>query len=115
MNTRCPSLRILRLAVPLLFMAAGGARAQGTSCEALRADIEARIAATGVSRFSVTVMPADAPTDARVVGTCERGARKIVYAREPGPPPGTRPGGAQERILTECRDGTTSMGGSCKP
>ncbi|WP_038211595.1 DUF1161 domain-containing protein [Xenophilus azovorans] len=115
------SLPAPRLLPPLLLLAAAaGAQAQGTSCEELRASIEARIASAGVSRFSVTVLPMDAATEARVVGTCELGSRKIVYVREPSQPlpaaaPAPRPGGAQERILTECRDGSVSMGGSCKP
>jgi len=129
MDTDRPTLAP-RLALPLLLLmlgAAGGAQAQVASCEELRASIEARIASAGVSRFSVTVVPMDDATEARVVGTCERGSRKIVYVREPSQPLGgaaalARPaaapapaGGAQQPILTECRDGSVSMGGSCKP
>lgn len=96
--------------------------AQAAGCDQLRSEVEGRIAAAGVTRFSVTVVDASAPvTSGKVVGSCELGSKKLVYEASPTAPatgataatPG--PAGGSERILTECRDGTVSMGGSCRP
>ncbi len=85
------------------------------TCEELRADIEARIASTGVSRFSVTTIDASANAEGRVVGTCERGSKKIVYLQQPGGAgAGPAPAARTDAILTECRDGTVSVGGNCR-
>lgn len=86
------------------------------NCEALRTQIETKIGAAGVTRFTVTIADADAPVDGQVVGSCELGSRKIVYRREADAAPGAvppRPGARDERILTECKDGTVTVGGDC--
>jgi len=54
-----------------------------------------------------------------VVGSCDLGSKKIVYQREGAPAAGgalarPAPAPANERILTECKDGTVTVGGSCK-
>lgn len=115
-----------RAALPCLGLAAlllaGAAHAQnntGMSCETLRAQIEARIAASGVTDFSVTVADADAPTHGQAVGSCALGTRKIVYERQgmsgSAAPGAARPAGARGTpMLTECKDGTTSVGGDCR-
>jgi len=96
-------------------LAAGAAAAE--DCEALRARIETRITAAGVAQFSVSIVEATAPAEGQVVGSCELGSKKIVYRRsggnrvEPASAP-RAPGG--ERILTECKDGTVTVGGSCR-
>lgn len=93
-------------------------------CEALRAQIEARIRAAGVASFSVTVVPVDAPADGKVVGQCDRGSRKIVYARSAGATPAAptaTPAAAsasaaarrEAPVLTECKDGSVRYGGDC--
>src|SRR4051794_30790579 len=76
----CPTMFKLWL-IPSLCLAAGAASA-ATSCDTLRANIEEKIAAAGVTRFAVTVVAADAPASGQVVGSCELGSKKIVYARE---------------------------------
>ena len=97
----------------------GSASAQeGDNCEALRAQIESKIAASGVVGFSVTVVDAAATTSGQVVGSCALGTRKIVYMRpssagkentsKPAPPRGSA-------MLTECKDGSAPVGGNCKP
>ncbi len=95
---------------------AGAAHAQ-SNCDGLRAEIEAKISAAGVTRFSVEVVDAAAPAEGQVVGSCERGAKKIVYRREvdSNAPPRTGAGAPGDDILTECRDGTVIRGGNCKP
>jgi hypothetical protein len=83
-------------------------------CEALRARIEARIAAAGVVRFAVTTVDAAAPAQGQVVGSCELGSKKIVYQRDLAP--GSEPSRSRPRsapMLTECKDGSSSVGGDC--
>lgn len=106
------------------------------SCEALQAQIAARIRAAGVVQFTLTTVDADARADGKEVGRCELGHKKIMYARGASVVPPVAPTAAPpaapaavpsapraraapsrpatEAILTECRDGTVSMGGDCK-
>jgi hypothetical protein len=100
--------------IPIVWAFAGAASA-AENCEALRTQIEAKIAAAGVTRFSVTAVDASAPAAGQVVGSCELGSKKIVYQREGGPVQGAAPAQpGSERILTECKDGTVSLGGDCR-
>ncbi|KIQ33973.1 hypothetical protein RT97_09110 [Variovorax paradoxus] len=106
------------------FVSAAVAAMTGTahaaeSCENLRAQIEAKIGAAGVARFAVVVVDANAPAAGQVVGSCELGTRKIVYQREgagSSPAAVAAPARAPEGddILTECKDGTVSVGGDCR-
>ena len=105
--------------VPLACMSFAGAASGAESCETLRSQIEAKISAAGVTRFSVTTVDANAPAGGQVVGSCELGSKKIVYQREGGAAPGdaaatARPRGNEAPMLTECKDGTASVGGDCR-
>ena len=51
------------------------------SCEELKSELEAKIQAKGVKAFTLMIVPQDEKTDLRVVGTCDGGAKKIVYKR----------------------------------
>ena len=51
------------------------------SCEELKAELEAKIQAKGVKAFTLNIVPKDEKTDLRVIGTCDGGAKKIVYKR----------------------------------
>ncbi|MGJ3701334.1 DUF1161 domain-containing protein [Variovorax sp. AFSI2.2] len=100
-------------------LAFAGAAHGAENCEALRAQIESKIAASGVTRFSVTTIDANAQANGQVVGSCDLGSKKIVYQREGAPAADgalarPAPAPANERILTECKDGTVTVGGSCK-
>ncbi|WP_428420736.1 DUF1161 domain-containing protein [Methylibium sp.] len=100
--------------------AAGGAE----SCAALRERIAAKVRAAGATHYTLTTVDADAAASGKVVGRCELGTKKIVYARgEAGPgaaavaavapatPAPARP--RTEPLLTECKDGSVSLGGDC--
>ena len=108
-----------------LWAFAGAVHAQAAGCEALMAQIDAKIRAGGVTQFTLTTVDASAEAGGRVVGTCDLGTKKIVY--EPGPTHGavsaTRPAQQpapaparrrDEPMLTECRDGTVNLGGDCR-
>jgi hypothetical protein len=120
--------------ISIACIAAAGAAHAAENCEALRAQIESKIGAAGVTRFAVLTVDADAPVSGQVVGSCELGTKKIVYQREAGPAPAPAPGSSPAPgsapaagpaaeppsspddgpILTECKDGTVSVGGDCK-
>jgi hypothetical protein len=116
------ALRVHHLAMAVAlgmgFVSAAKVQAEPVgNCEPLRQQIEAKFKANGVARVQLQVVDAAASSAGRVVGTCERGSRKIVrLADGPGasPEPAQAANGKSAPILTECKDGTTSMGGSCR-
>lgn len=95
----------------VLLLALGGGTASAVTCDELREQIAAKFRAGGVADPQLRVVDAAASAPGRTVGTCDRGARRIVHV--PGPA-----GGAARRddaILTECKDGRVLRGGSCRP
>lgn len=105
----------------LLACSATASHAQGAGCDAIRAQIDAKVRASGVNDFTLSVLDAEAPSSGRVVGSCELGTKKIVYERsastqqspQPSQAPAAKPRSAP--MITECRDGSVSVGGNCKP
>lgn len=51
-------------------------------CEELRSEIAAKIDAKGVKDYSLEIVAASEVGDQKVVGSCENGSKKIVYARK---------------------------------
>ena len=51
------------------------------SCDDLKSEIEQKLEAKGVSSYSLEIVAKDQDTDAKVVGTCDGGTKKIVYKR----------------------------------
>ncbi len=88
------------------------------ACADLQAEVETRIRSAGVTQFSVSVVDASASSPGKVVGTCERGAKKLMYtqaASNSGADDALKRGGKNAQpILTECRDGSVSLGGDCR-
>jgi hypothetical protein len=48
----------------------------------VKAGIASKLDAKHVTNYTLEAVPADKVGDAKVVGTCEAGAKKIVYARK---------------------------------
>lgn len=95
---------LLALGLTGLLPAAFG---QGRNCEHLRDEIAAKFRAGGMPQVDLRIVAADGPSAGRVVGQCAQGSKRIVHV------PGSTPARAEEALLTECRDGTVSVGGSC--
>jgi len=98
-----------------LLLASTASHADNNNCDAIRGQIDAKVRASGVTDFALAVVDANAPAEGKVVGSCDLGSKKIVYqktsspgASQPKAPP------ARPQILTECKDGSVSMGGDCK-
>ena len=52
------------------------------ACEELKTEIAAKLDAKGVKNYTLDIAAKDADAgDAKVVGTCEGGAKKILYKR----------------------------------
>ena len=71
----------LIIAVLAAVALASPAFAQKKSCEDLKGEIEAKIKKNGVDKFSLDIVDKDAQSDGKVVGTCDGGAKKIVYKK----------------------------------
>ncbi len=69
------------LAVAVALGMSSTAWAQKKSCDELKSEIEAKIKKNGVEKFSLDVVDKDAQSDGKVVGTCDGGAKKIVYKK----------------------------------
>lgn len=61
-----------------------GAAQAGKGCDELRAAIDAKIQAKGVRGYSLDIVGAADVGSAKVVGQCEGGRKRIVYARGSG-------------------------------
>lgn len=118
---RLPPARLAAIAAIAALLPAAPCLAVG--CDELRAEVEAKIRAAGVSQFSVTVAAAAASAPGQVVGSCDNGSRKLLYQRPgsrptdtaaPAPSTGPRPATKSEPILTECKDGTVSLHTDCR-
>ena len=113
--------------VVLLSTLPGYSAAQAVSCEDLRERIEAKIRGNGVENFKAEVVEATGQFQGKVVGTCERGAKRIIYFKEPAssqspvlvPSSSTAESTAPVKpkvssVITECADGRVITNGDCK-
>jgi hypothetical protein len=74
-------VKMIAAAVVVGMAVSGPALAQRKDCGELKGEIEAKIKKNGVDKFSLDVLEKDAQADGKVVGTCDGGAKKIVYRR----------------------------------
>jgi hypothetical protein len=88
-SSSCPNIEgalkmkaaILSTAAALLLSCAALPASAKTNCESVIAQIEAKLAAKGVTKYTLLIIAKDETTELRVVGICEGGAKKIVYKR----------------------------------
>ena len=73
--------KLIAAAVVAGLLVSGPALAQRKDCGELRGEIEAKIKANGVEKFTLDVVDKDAQADGKVVGTCDGGTKKIIYKR----------------------------------
>ncbi|MFO1217244.1 MAG: DUF1161 domain-containing protein [Burkholderiaceae bacterium] len=106
------SILACRLLVAALGIAAGAAAMAADNCDAVRADIDKKIRASGVTVFTLEVIDAAAAAPGKaagkVVGNCAGGSRSIVYRRDAAPA-----AAAAAPVITECKDGSTPVNGRC--
>ncbi|WP_420234851.1 DUF1161 domain-containing protein [Pseudomonas sp. ABY48] len=73
-------MKKLMVALGLLSLA-GGAFAAGKPCEELKNEIAAKIDAKGASGYTLEIVDKGTATDGEIVGSCEGGAKEIVYKK----------------------------------
>ena len=69
---------VLFLALLAVFGQAHAAKA----CEELKSDIATKLDGKGVKGYALTIVETDKAGDAKVVGSCDGGKRKIVYSKK---------------------------------
>ena len=71
----------MRLIVAMLVLGISGtAWAQERKpCEELKAEIEAKLKANGVEKYTLDIVVAEEVKDGKVVGSCDGGTKRIVY------------------------------------
>jgi hypothetical protein len=80
-ETRGKVIMKIIIAVLAAFALSNPAFAQKKSCDDLKGEIEAKIKKNGVDKFTLDVVDKDAQAEGKVVGTCDGGAKKIVYKK----------------------------------
>ena len=58
---------------------AGTALAAGKPCEELKAEIAAKLDAKGIANYSLEIVDKGAAAGGKVVGSCDKGSKVIVY------------------------------------
>ena len=72
---------MVKILAAALALALSGTAWAAKDCAELKSEIEAKIKKNGVDKFSLDIVDKDAQADGKVVGTCEAGAKKIVYKK----------------------------------
>ena len=66
----------------VLVLAGASAFAAGKPCEELKTEIAAKLDAKNVTGYTLEIVEADKAGEQKVVGSCEGGTKKIVYAKK---------------------------------
>jgi hypothetical protein len=79
-------------AIGVLLFASSYAHAQpAKSCDDLKMEIAMKLDAKGVKGYTLDIVEKDKDAEGKVVGTCEGGAKKIVYSKTGTAAPTTAP------------------------
>jgi len=65
----------------VLLLPAGSYAQAAKPCEELKSEIATKLDAKGVKGYSLEILAKDQDSEAKTVGTCEGGTKKIVYSR----------------------------------
>jgi predicted lipoprotein with Yx(FWY)xxD motif len=68
--------------VAAALLAAASSAFAAKSCDELKTEIAAKLDAKNVTGYTLEIVEADKAGDAKVVGSCEGGAKKITYTRK---------------------------------
>ena len=66
----------------LAILVSAQASAAAKPCEELKSEIAAKLEAKGVKNATLEVVDSDKVGDAKVVASCEGGAKKITYSKK---------------------------------
>lgn len=88
--------------------------AWANNCDGIAAGIDARMRAGGLHAFVLQVVDAAASSAGRVVGSCDRGSKKIVQVAAAASGVAAPPVRRDDGIVTECKDGRVITGTDCR-
>lgn len=74
-----PTLLILSACTLLLVQSA---HAAAKPCDELKAEIAAKLDEKGVKNYEITAVDTDKVGDAKVIGSCDGGTKKLTYVRK---------------------------------
>ncbi len=66
----------------VLSAACTGAFAAAKPCDELKAEIAAKLDAKGVKNYEIAAVENDKVGDAKVIGSCDGGTKKLTYVRK---------------------------------
>ena len=70
------------LLAALLAAACATAFAAGKPCDELKSEIAVKLDEKGVKNYEIAVVDNDKVGDAKVIGSCEGGTKKLTYVRK---------------------------------
>jgi hypothetical protein len=70
------------LLVALLSLSCCAAFAASKPCDELKAEIAAKLDEKGVKGYEITAVENDQVGDAKVIGSCDGGTKKLTYVRK---------------------------------
>jgi hypothetical protein len=73
---------IVTTPLALVLAVSAGAAFAVKPCEELKTEVAAKLDAKGVKNYSLEIVENDKVGDAKVVGSCEGGSKKLTYTRK---------------------------------
>lgn len=71
----------VKLVAALSLVLSTAVSAEIKSCDSLKAEIDAKLQAKGVTNYVLDIVEASAIKDEKVIGSCEGGTKKITYRK----------------------------------
>lgn len=71
-----------KLALSVTLLLSFGLAHAGKACEELKSEITAKMEAKGVKNPKLEIVESDKAGDAKVVGSCDGGTKKITYTKK---------------------------------
>lgn len=75
-------MKFATVLIAAALLAAGSSAFAAKSCDELKTEIAAKLDAKSVTGYTLDIVEADKVGDAKVVGSCEGGAKKITYSKK---------------------------------
>jgi hypothetical protein len=71
----------MKVLAGLAFVLSASVSAEIKSCDTLKAEIDAKLQAKGVTNYVLEVVDTSAIKDEKVIGSCDGGTKKITYRK----------------------------------
>ena len=78
-------MKLLAAFGALLFVSVPAHAQAAKPCEELKDEITKKLDAKGVKGYTLEIVAKDKDAEGKVVGTCEGGTKKIIYAKNSAP------------------------------